>query len=141
MMNRIQIDEPATTAISTTPASRRLFIPLMVFTGAAMAFAHGSNDVANGIGPMAVRSCRSSRRKSVSSKSAVTPFMLFIGGIGIVVGLATYGYKVMATIGHKITELTPTRGYSATVRRVDRDRSRPPAWDCRCRRRTSRSAP
>jgi PiT family inorganic phosphate transporter len=51
----------------------------------------------------------------VSSKSAVTPFMLFVGGIGIVIGLATYGYKVMATIGNKITELTPTRGYCATI--------------------------
>jgi PiT family inorganic phosphate transporter len=79
-----------------------------------MAFAHGSNDVANGIGPMA-RWCRSSRPVGESSKSAVTPFMLFVGGIGIVVGLATYGYKVMATIGNKITELTPTRGYCATI--------------------------
>jgi PiT family inorganic phosphate transporter len=51
----------------------------------------------------------------VSSKSAVTPFMLFLGGIGIVIGLATYGYKVMGTIGNKITELTPTRGYCATI--------------------------
>jgi PiT family inorganic phosphate transporter len=51
----------------------------------------------------------------IAAKSPVTPWMLLIGGIGIVIGLATYGYKVMATIGHKITELTPTRGYSATL--------------------------
>lgn len=113
MMNRIKIDERADKDFHYASVEK-LFIPLMVFTGAAMAFAHGSNDVANGIGPMAAV-IQLIETKAVSSKSAVTPFMLFIGGIGIVVGLATYGYKVMATIGNKITELTPTRGYCATI--------------------------
>jgi PiT family inorganic phosphate transporter len=110
----------------------------MVFTGAAMAFAHGSNDVANGIGPMAAV-VQIIETQAVSSKSAVTPFMLFVGGIGIVIGLATYGYKVMATIGNKITELTPTRGYCATIA-ASIVVVAPPAWACRCRPRTSRSA-
>ncbi|NMQ29020.1 inorganic phosphate transporter [Candidatus Accumulibacter phosphatis] len=113
MMNRIKTDERADKDFHYASVEK-LFIPLMVFTGAAMAFAHGSNDVANGIGPMAAV-VQLIETKAVSAKSAVTPFMLFIGGVGIVVGLATYGYKVMATIGNKITELTPTRGYCATI--------------------------
>jgi len=86
----------------------------MVFTGAAMAFAHGSNEVANGIGPMAVV-IQIIVTREVSASSAITPFILLIGSLGIVAGLATYGYKVMATLGHGITELTPTRAYCATV--------------------------
>lgn len=113
MMNRIKINETADKDFHYASVEK-LFIPLMVFTGAAMAFAHGSNDVANGIGPMAAV-VQLIETGQVSSKSAVTPFMLFLGGIGIVIGLATYGYKVMATIGNKITELTPTRGYCATI--------------------------
>jgi len=113
MMGRIKTDEHADKDFHYASVEK-LFIPLMVFTGAAMAFAHGSNDVANGIGPMAAV-VQLIETKAVSSKSAVTPFMLFVGGIGIVIGLATYGYKVMATIGNKITELTPTRGYCATI--------------------------
>ena len=113
MMNRIKTDARADKDFHYASVEK-LFIPLMVFTGAAMAFAHGSNDVANGIGPMAAV-IQLIETGKVSAKSAVTPFMLFIGGIGIVIGLATYGYKVMATIGNKITELTPTRGYCATI--------------------------
>ncbi|MBE2259363.1 MAG: inorganic phosphate transporter [Rhodobacteraceae bacterium] len=113
MMNRIKTDERADKDFHYASVEK-LFIPLMVFTGAAMAFAHGSNDVANGIGPMAAV-VQLIETGAVSSKSAVTPFMLFLGGIGIVIGLATYGYKVMGTIGSKITELTPTRGYCATI--------------------------
>jgi len=113
MMNRVKLDAKADRDFHYASAEK-LFVPMMVFTGAAMAFAHGSNDVANGIGPMAAV-IQLIQTKAVVAKSAVSPWMLFLGGIGIVVGLATYGYKVMATIGHKITELTPTRGYAATL--------------------------
>jgi len=113
MMGRVKLDAAADKTFHYASVEK-LFIPLMVFTGAAMAFAHGSNDVANGIGPMAAV-IQLIQTKAVTAKSAVTPMMLFLGGVGIVVGLATYGYKVMQTIGTKITELTPTRGYSATL--------------------------
>jgi len=113
MMNRVKLDPNADKNFHFASVEK-LFIPLMVFTGAAMAFAHGSNDVANGIGPMAAV-IQLIQTKAVVAKSAVTPFMLFLGGVGIVIGLATYGYKVMQTIGTKITELTPTRGYCATI--------------------------
>jgi PiT family inorganic phosphate transporter len=113
LMNRIHLDE-SEDRIFHFASVEKLFVPLMVFTGAAMAFAHGSNDLANGVGPMAT-AIQIIETQAVSAQSAVTPFMLLLGAIGIVVGVVTYGYKVMATIGSKITELTPTRGYSATV--------------------------
>ena len=113
LMNRIHLEE-SDDRIFHFASVEKLFVPLMVFTGAAMAFAHGSNDVASGIGPMAA-AIQIIETRAVSTGSAVTPFMLLLGGIGIAVGVATYGYKVMATIGSKITQLTPTRGYAATV--------------------------
>jgi PiT family inorganic phosphate transporter len=92
----------------------RVFGVLMIFTACAMAFAHGSNDVANAVGPMAaVISVIQSGE--VGAKAAVAPWVLLLGGVGIVVGLATYGYKVMQTIGKKITELTPSRGFAAEM--------------------------
>ncbi len=90
----------------------RIFAVLQVYTACAVAFAHGSNDVANAIGPLAavVSTVQSGE---VAAKAAVPIWMLLIGGVGIVIGLSTYGYKVMATVGEKITHLTPSRGYIA----------------------------
>ena len=115
MMGRVKIDTKKDNKDFRFASVEKLFIPMMIFTGAAMAFAHGSNDVANGIGPMAAVINLINSGGIVAAKSPVAPWMLLIGGIGIVVGLATYGYKVMQTIGTKITELTPTRGYCATL--------------------------
>jgi len=92
----------------------RVFAVLMVFTACAMAFAHGSNDVANAVGPMAAV-IGVIKSGAVTAQSAVEPWILLLGGAGIVVGLATYGYKVMVTIGKKITELTPSRGFAAEM--------------------------
>ena len=92
----------------------RVFAVLMVFTACAMAFAHGSNDVANAIGPVAaVVSVVESG--AVNQKSAVPIWILLVGGAGIVVGLMTYGHRVMETVGQRITELTPSRGFAATL--------------------------
>jgi PiT family inorganic phosphate transporter len=92
----------------------RVFAILMIFTACSMAFAHGSNDVANAVGPMAAV-INTIKSNSVTSSSPVAPWVLLLGGIGIVVGLATYGWKVIATIGKKITELTPSRGFAAEM--------------------------
>lgn len=87
---------------------------LMIFTACCMAFAHGSNDVANAIGPLAaVVSVLTTG--AVSQNSPLPFWILGLGGLGIVVGLSTYGYKVIRTIGTKITELTPTRGFAAEL--------------------------
>lgn len=93
----------------------KVFSVLMVVTACAMAFAHGSNDVANAIGPLAAVISIVENGGVVSQKSALPVWILFLGGTGIIVGLITYGHKVMATIGTKITELTPSRGFSATL--------------------------
>ncbi|MCO4770694.1 MAG: inorganic phosphate transporter [Deltaproteobacteria bacterium] len=90
----------------------RVFAVLQVYTACAVAFAHGSNDVANAIGPLAAV-VATIQAGAVTAKSAVPIWMLLLGGVGIVVGLSTYGYKVMATVGEKITHLTPSRGYVA----------------------------
>ncbi len=114
MMSRIKLDPKADRTFHFASVEK-LFVPMMIFTGCAMAFAHGSNDVANGIGPMAAVINLINSGGVIADKSPVAPWMLLIGGVGIVIGLATYGYKVMQTIGTRITELTPTRGYCATI--------------------------
>ncbi len=92
----------------------RIFVVLQIMTACAVAFAHGSNDVANSIGPLAAVSAVV-READLSQKAPVEIWMLVIGGIGIVFGLATWGYRVMETVGRKITELTPSRGFSAEL--------------------------
>ncbi len=93
----------------------RVFGVLMIITAAAMAFAHGSNDVANAIGPLAAIYSVIESGGSIGSKSALPVWILLVGGAGIVVGLITYGHKVIATIGTRITQLTPSRGFAATL--------------------------
>jgi PiT family inorganic phosphate transporter len=80
-----------------------------------MAFAHGSNDVANGIGPLAAVVSIVASGGEVMQSADLPVWILVLGGGGIVVGIATMGYRVMRTIGTKITELTPTRGFSAEL--------------------------
>ena len=92
----------------------RIFVVLQILTACAIAFAHGSNAVANSIGPLAAIS-HAVQGMDLGSKAPVEPWMLAIGGIGIVIGLATWGYRVMETIGKKITELTPSRGFAAEL--------------------------
>ena len=92
----------------------RVFGILMIVTASGMAFAHGSNDVANAIGPVAAIVGVVSTG-GVAAKSVVPVWVLLLGASGIVVGLATFGYRVMATIGRKITELTPSRGFAAEL--------------------------
>jgi len=93
----------------------RVFAPMIVFTACAMAFAHGSNDVANGVGPLAAVYGLIYSGGEVTQKLAMPVWILALGGGGIVLGLVTYGYRVMRTIGTKITALTPTSGFCATV--------------------------
>lgn len=93
----------------------RWFSRIQIVSACYMAFAHGANDVANAVGPMAATIEIFSGRSSLAGKTSVPSWLLAFGGIGIVVGLATYGYKVLESVGRKITEITPTRGFSAEV--------------------------
>ena len=93
----------------------RVFGVLMVVTACAMAFAHGSNDVANAIGPVAAVIGIVQSGGEIAQKSILPIWVLILGGAGIVAGLLMYGRRVMATIGKNITELTPSRGFAATL--------------------------
>jgi len=88
------------------------FKHLQVMTACSEAFAHGSNDVANAVGPIAAI-IAVSKTGMIDLKVEIPLEVLILGGIGIVVGLATWGYKVIETIGRRITEMTPSRGFSA----------------------------
>ncbi|HLT92043.1 MAG TPA: inorganic phosphate transporter [Woeseiaceae bacterium] len=92
----------------------RVFGVLMIVTACSMAFAHGSNDVANAIGPLAAV-ISVADTGLVTSNSAVPTWVLVLGGCGIVIGLATFGRKVIATVGERITQLTPSRGFAAEL--------------------------
>ena len=113
LLGRVQRD-PGAEQDNRFASVEKVFAVLMVFTACAMAFAHGSNDVANAVGPLAaVYSVLSTG--VVAAKAAMPGWVLLLGATGIVVGLATLGFKVMATIGRKITELTPSRGFAAEL--------------------------
>ncbi|MFS1524612.1 inorganic phosphate transporter [Microbulbifer sp. 2304DJ12-6] len=113
MLKRIHRDR-ASEVGNRFASVERVFAILMIFTACAMAFAHGSNDVANAVGPLAAV-INTIQSGSVTAKATMPSWILLLGGLGIVVGLATYGFKVMATIGRKITELTPSRGFAAEL--------------------------
>ena len=84
------------------------FVTLQILTACYIAFAHGSNDVANAIGPL------SAALSTLGLTSDIIPtWILAVGGVGMIIGLATWGYRVIETIGTKITDLTPTRGFAA----------------------------
>lgn len=116
ILSRIQVDAEADKGFHYASVEK-VFAVLMVFTACSMAFAHGANDVANAVGPLAgiVGVIQSGGDMAVGAKSAVPGWVLLLGAVGIVIGLATYGYKVIATIGKEITELTPSRGFAAEL--------------------------
>ncbi len=114
MINRVKVDRTADMDYHFASVEK-VFVPMMLFTACGMAFAHGSNDVANGVGPLAAVYGLVQSGGEVAQKSELPLWILLLGGFGIVVGLATFGYRVMRTIGTKITELTPTRGFCATM--------------------------
>lgn len=93
-------------------AVERVFVVLQVATACMVAFAHGSNDVANAVGPVAAV-WEIMRTGTLAAQVGVPIWILAAGGVGIVVGLATFGYRVIRTIGREITEMTPTRGFAA----------------------------
>ena len=100
---------------NTNGSQESQFAYLMVFTSCAVAFAHGSNDVANAIGPLAAIH-QATNQILGNAISAETPlWILFLGAAGIVIGLATLGYRVMKTIGEKIVKLTPSKGFAAQL--------------------------
>ncbi len=113
IVNRIQPDVQAEKKHHFHTVER-VFGVLMIITACGMAFAHGSNDVANAIGPLAAV-ISVAQTGAIDAESAVPLWVLVLGGLGIVVGLATFGRHVIATVGQKITQLTPSRGFAAEL--------------------------
>ncbi|GAA0697965.1 inorganic phosphate transporter [Marinobacterium maritimum] len=114
MQRKIKVDPNADRDFHFTSVEK-VFGVLMMFTACAMAFAHGSNDVANAVGPLAAIVGVVSAGGEVAQKTAMPAWILLLGGGGIVAGLVMYGHKVIATVGQNITELTPSRGFAATL--------------------------
>jgi PiT family inorganic phosphate transporter len=114
MIRRVVFDPSADLDFHYTNVEK-IFAVLMLITACSMAFAHGSNDVANAVGPVAAVISIVNSGGELAQKSALPIWVLMLGGGGIVLGLTMYGYRVIATVGKKITELTPSRGFSAEL--------------------------
>lgn len=114
LISRINFD-PGEDKVFHYTNVEKIFSVLMMVTACSMAFAHGSNDVANAIGPVAAVVGVVQSGGEVSQKSVLPLWILGLGGVGIVAGLAMYGHKVIATVGSGITALTPSRGFAATL--------------------------
>ena len=113
-ISRLKMDETADQQ-SQYQNVEKVFAILMIITACCMAFAHGSNDVANAIGPLAAVVSVVENNGVIAKKAELIWWILPLGGIGIVAGLALFGRKVMETIGQGITHLTPSRGFAAEL--------------------------
>ena len=92
----------------------RIFVWLQVIAAAYVAFAHGANDRSNAIGPMAAVYQVLSNDGQLEAVANVPTWLVLLGSAGIAIGVVTWGWRVMETIGSKITDITPTRGFAAT---------------------------
>jgi len=94
--------------------AEKAFAPLVIISSCTVAFAHGANDVANAIGPLAAV-LQIARDNAIVEQVPIATWILCLGGGGIVLGLVTFGYRVMSTVGTKVTEITPSRGVAADL--------------------------
>lgn len=114
VINRIKFDEKANRSMHFASVEK-VFAILMIVTACCMAFAHGSNDVANAIGPLAAVVSVVESGGQISSQATLAWWILPLGAFGIVAGLALFGHRVIRTIGNGITHLTPSRGFAAEL--------------------------
>lgn len=114
VISRIKFDPAADKKMQFNNVER-IFGVLMITTACCMAFAHGSNDVANAIGPLAAVVSVVSSGGEISTQSQLAWWILPLGAVGIVIGLATLGARVIKTVGTAITHLTPSRGFAAEL--------------------------
>lgn len=98
---------------NTKESVNRLFTLPLIFAAALLSFAHGANDVANAIGPLAAiaQTIIDGGAGSVAIKAAIPLWVMMVGAIGISVGLALFGPKLIHTVGSEITELDKMRAY------------------------------
>jgi inorganic phosphate transporter, PiT family len=112
LSHRLRQESSFSARTSEYSVVEKLFAYLQILSACFVAFAHGANDVANAIGPVAAV-LDIIKNGVISDSAIIPPYLLIFGGLGIVIGLATWGWRVIMTIGKKITELTPTRGFCA----------------------------
>jgi inorganic phosphate transporter, PiT family len=112
LSNQMRQETSFTERTSEYRSVEKMFVYLQILSACFVAFAHGANDVANAIGPVAAV-LDVIKNGIISDVATIPSWLLAFGGLGIVVGLATWGWRVIETIGKKITELTPTRGFCA----------------------------
>ena len=112
LRDQIQVQTHLYQSSSEYQIVEKLFSYLQIISACFVAFAHGANDVANAIGPMS-GALDILRTGKLSPDAEIPTWILMLGGAGIILGLATWGWRVIETVGKKITELTPTRGFSA----------------------------
>jgi sodium-dependent phosphate transporter len=105
-----QVEELHSRAAEIDPKSDKLCSWLQIFTSCFSSFSHGSNDVANAIAPLATIYAIY-QTDEVSRNSVVPIWILALGGVGIVFGLATWGYKIINRIGRDLTKISPSRGF------------------------------
>lgn len=113
-VSRVKIDPDADREMHYNNVER-IFAILMIATACCMAFAHGSNDVANAVGPMAAVISVIQNGGVIVAKAGLAHWVLLLGAVGIVIGLATLGHRVIETVGSGITHLTPSRGFAAEM--------------------------
>jgi PiT family inorganic phosphate transporter len=113
-ISKIEIDPKADKKMQFNNVEK-IFSVLMIVTACCMAFAHGSNDVANAIGPLAAVVSIVGNSGEIAAKATLAWWILPLGGFGIVAGLALFGHRVIKTIGTGITPLTPSRGFAAEL--------------------------
>jgi len=109
---QLALAEPLSPRFPLEKALEKPFILLQILSACLIAFAHGANDVANAIGPVAA-ALHTIKMKALTASAPVPVWLLGLGGVGIIVGLATWGWRVIETVGKKITKLTPAHGFSA----------------------------
>ncbi|MBT5285857.1 MAG: DUF47 family protein [Euryarchaeota archaeon] len=110
VLRRVDIEEE----VRGFKGVERIFVWLQIITAAYVAFAHGANDRSNAIGPMAaVWDVFSNPELQLAEQAPIPLWLVLLGSVGIAIGVMTWGWRVMETIGKKITDITPTRGFAA----------------------------
>jgi len=113
ILTRIQVDEEADKAFHYASVER-VFAVLMIFTACSMAFAHGANDVANAVGPLAAI-YEAVKAGAIATKAGTPLWIMVLGALGLSVGLALYGARLIRTVGKEITELDNIRAFSIAM--------------------------
>ncbi|MCP4709152.1 MAG: inorganic phosphate transporter [Planctomycetes bacterium] len=114
LMQKVFRDQDDTKKRKQLLLVEKIFVPLVIISSCTVAFAHGANDVANAVGPLQAV-VEIVQTKAVPEEVEVELWVLMLGGVGIVFGLATFGYRVMRLVGTRVTQITPTRGIAADL--------------------------